>query len=242
MNRSGGLLLSLIALVSVGCAVRLGGPQPREYVAVAMMAGSDVTSAAAVESLRSNRASVALIAAEADSAWFAALAEGAGLSLSGPGWAGRIGLAFLAGEALGDTTIALHVAGGADLVVHDALYRVDRSRYLDLMAFHLPDDASPRDAARAFLEYVATDVMKDAAVILTLTANSFERADSMADLLGPAFLDSRRCLADSDPELGRIRRSGVRLLFGPELRIRCEDARYIGGAPEAVTARLVVRR
>jgi hypothetical protein len=160
------LPLLLIASLATACAVRLGGPSPQNYTAVALQVGGGVTAAETGQRLRNARTEVALISAERDSAWFAGVAEAAGLQLSGPGRINGRGFSFLSRlELLGDTTLTLEVPGGGSVHMHDALYRVDRDRYLDLMLvrFDAPD---LRAAVRALLLYAATDVMPNAAVLL----------------------------------------------------------------------------
>ena len=187
--------------------------------------------------IRAAEADYALLAAPADSAWFAEVARQAGLELSGPGRAGPSALAFLGRKPLGDTTVALPVAGGPALVVHDALYAVDRGRYLDLLALRLEPGTPVRAAVRAFLDYVATDVMANAAVAVAIEAPSPAVGDSLAAVLDPVFTDARLCAGrEPGPPLR------MRLFYGPEARIACAGARTLPGEPPAVLARLVVQR
>src|SRR5690606_39112688 len=92
------------------------------------------------------------------------------LTLSGPGVAGSVAFGFLAGEAVGDTTIVLPLEGGGEVALHDALYIVGAGRYLDLLAARFSPDADVREAVRALLNYIATDVMPQAAVVLAVNA------------------------------------------------------------------------
>lgn len=229
------------ALVLVtGCAVRLGGPGPVEYRVVALSAGSGAAPEDVAGWIRQADANVVLLsAAAADSTWFGEVAQRSSLSLSGPGSAGQVAFAFLASEPVGDTTIVLSSAEGASVVVHDALYKVDKHRYLDLLALRIGSAPEARVAVKALLRYVATDVMPEAAVVLAVEVPDAATGDSVAAFLDPAFRDARACLAGRGAER---RSAGMRLFYGPEARLRCEDARLLGGDDSPILARLVVGR
>src|SRR5690606_30770893 len=130
--------IAVIALVLLGgCAVRIGGPGPVEYRTVALSTGHGTAPDEVARWIRDANANVVLLSAAADSAWFDAVARQTRMTLSGPGRAGASSLAFLAHEALGDTTVALNLASGDEIVIHDALYRIDKHRYLDLIALRV---------------------------------------------------------------------------------------------------------
>lgn len=227
MGMSRQFLWIAAAGLAAGCAIRLGGPKPVEYRTVAFDAGARTPPADVASLIRQADANLVLLAAAADSAWFGAVAREADLRLSGPGAAGDISFAFLAGEPVGDTTLVLPVEGGGEIVVHDALYQVDERRYLDLLAVRFSADAVPRAAVRSLLDYIATDVMQESAVVLAVDAPYAGTADSITDLLSPAFTDARSCLAD-DGATTAPSDWGMRLLFGPQYKLRCEEARPIG--------------
>lgn len=235
------LLLSGIAL-SLGlaaCALNLGGPRDIDLSTVALRAadGADADDVAAA--LMDPSADVALVAGSMDSTWLAAVAGAMGLTVSGPASVGHLSLGFLAGEALGDTTVVLSYDGGA-LTLHDALYEVANERYLDLMAFGVEDASSARPAIAAMLEYTATDVMNSAAVVMAVAVPSAAVGDSVARMLTPAYFDALRCepgLASSED------RAGIRLFYGPEARVYCRDATVeSSGIGEVVRAGLVLGR
>jgi hypothetical protein len=235
------IMIPALALILLGgCAVRLGGPGPVQYRTVALSAGEGTLPAQVAAFIRQAEANLVLLAAPGDSAWFAEVARESRLTLSGPGDAGGISLGFLAAAPLGDTTIALPLMGGGSIVVHDALYKVDKHRYLDLLALRVGGVAEARPAAQALLRYVATDVMSDAAVVLAIDVPDSETGDALAALLEPAFLDARGCL----PELARqgAARPGMRLFYGPEARLRCEGARRLGAEDAPVVVQLIVGR
>jgi hypothetical protein len=234
-------VLPLLAacLLITACAVRLGGARPQDYTAVALQVQPAADAAQTAERLRGARADLVLLSADADSAWFATVAAGTGLELSGPGTTSGRGFAFLSNlEILGDTSLVLEVPGGGSVHMHDALYRVDRDRYLDLMLvrFDAPD---LRAAVRALLLYAATDVMPNAAVLLAIDAATPELADSAAILLRPYYPPAVECRgAPAD-----IAQTGsIRLLYGPIARIRCRTARLLPGTPAGIVAEVVVER
>src|SRR5690606_9355175 len=176
------------------------------------------------------------------STWFAEVAGLSRLTLSGPGNAGTVRLAFLGAEPLGDTTIALPVAGGRPIIVHDALYQLDDYRYLDLMAVRIEPGTDVREAVRSLTGYVATDVMSNAAVALAVDAPDLAAGDSLASLLRPLFSDARVCLPAPEND-GRDRpRVRVHLFHGPEARIGCEGASVVDAGIPSLVARFIVNR
>lgn len=231
------LLLSTIALTLglTACAVNLGGPRDIPLTAVALRAGPGAAPGDVAASLTSPRAGVALVAAEADSAWFAALGEALDRTVSGPAVTGDLALGFLGDEPLGDTTIVLSFDGGS-LTVQDALYEVDDDRFLDLMAFRIDDLATARPALAALMEYMASDVMNSAAVVMAVAVSSPAAGDSVGRMLSPAYFDALRCEPGLAPPEDR---AGIRLFYGPEARVYCSAATVTG---DVVRANLVLGR
>ena len=234
------LLLGALALILAGCAVRLGGPGPVEYRTVALSTAAGVEPADLAALITRARANVVLLAAEADREWFDEVARRSRLSLSGPGGAGPVSLGFLAGEAVGDTTVALRLPDGDEVVLHDALYQVDRRRYLDLMALRIASSSQTREAVKALLGYIATDVMSHAAVVLAIDVPDPATGDSVAALLSPIFRDVRSCLGTNaeDAPAG----PGMRMFYGPETRMRCEEASPLADGSSPVVARFIIER
>jgi hypothetical protein len=231
----------IAAAVLLGaCAVRLGGPAPEEYTAVAVTAGPSETSAQTADRLRSANAELVLLAADRDSAWFEAVASAAQLTLSGPGRTGARALGFLANlEILGDTSIVLNVPEGGRIHMHDALYKVDRRRSIDLMMVRLEDTADLRAAVRTLFGYIATDVGASTALLLAIDAARPRAADSAAVLMR-ATLDSAIECANGDAAAAAA--PPVQLLYGPSARLECRSARVLPGSPAAIQARVVVAR
>ncbi|MEJ2504209.1 MAG: hypothetical protein P8177_13010 [Gemmatimonadota bacterium] len=177
-------------------------------------AGSEPTAVAAT--LREAGIRAAVVAARSDAAWFDALGSAASLSLSGPAEIGGLQVAFLTAiDAVGDTTLDLAYDGGV-ITVHDALYEVEEGRYLDLLAFQVDESEEIPDALAAFLEYIATDVANNAAVVIAVAVPSAEIGDAVVRMLGPGFFDAMRCGGASPPP---VYRESVRLLYGPEARM-----------------------
>jgi len=231
-----------MAFAFTACAIRLGGPKPLTYRTLAIAAEEGEAAAVIAERIRAADADYVLIAAPADSAWFAEVASLSRLTLSGPGNAGTVSLAFLGSEPLGDTTIALPVEGHRPLIVHDALYKLDDYRFLDLLAVRVDPGTAVRPAVRALTSYIATDVMSNAAVALAIDAPDVEAGDSIAALLRPLFSDARVCLprtGNGERARARVR---VHLFHGPEARIGCEGASILESGVPALVARLIVNR
>ena len=211
----------LTVLAVTGCATMLTG-EPREVdvSTVAVRVAPDVAPTSMAEALFAADSYAALVTGPVDSTWLAAVAERTGYTLSGPAVVGDGAMGFLGSEPVGDTTVVLGYEGG-DLTVHDALYQLSDERYLDLMAFRVADGASARPAIRALLEYMATDVMNNAAVVMAVEVPSTAAGDSVARMLSPAYYDAIRC----DPGVAApSQRRGLRLFYGPEARVYCRSA------------------
>jgi hypothetical protein len=229
-----------LGITLAGCAVRLGGPAPESYTAVALVDAAG-EAAAVAGTLQQAGADLVLLSAQRDSAWFAQVAQQTGLTLSGPGRTGSTGLALLSRlEVLGDTALALPVADSGRLHVMDALYEVDESRHLDMMLMEIPAGTGAREAVRSLLSYYATDVGGTAAVLLAVRAPTAAAADTAALLLRSAFGNVLECdgEADSPPASGGT----LRFFYGPQARIECERGRLLAGSPPTILGRVVVGR
>lgn len=215
------LLLTTTLLLTAACAPGFGGPADIALPAAALRTEAGVKPAAAAAAIAEANAEVVLLAAPEDPSWFRAVARAANLNLSGPGRAaGNLGLAFLAREAVGDTTIELTYDGGR-FTVQDALYDLDDERYLDLLAFQVPNAAAARPLTSSLLDYIATDVDPTAAVIMAVAVPNAEVGDSVAAMLSPLYEDAITC--ETGPA-ARATRGSIRLFYGPEARVYCENA------------------
>lgn len=221
------------AVLSTGCAGVFGGPDPVMYTMAGVDAGASSAEQVAAQLAPAN-ADFVLVAAEHDAAWFAELARQTNLALSGPALGDDIGLAFLSRlELLGDTAITLGT-GDARFLMQDALYAVPDERYLDLMLVNLPAGVDISGAMRVLLEYMATDVMANASVVMVIRAATSADAASAERMLRVAFTDALECGELEDPDLS------YRIFFGPAARTRCTAAAPLAGPAEAITARVSV--
>lgn len=225
------------ALLSTACALRLGGPSPERYETVVMAAPPNAAAADVGARLRAAQAEIVLLSAQRDSAWFAAVASAADLALSGPGSTSGRALAFMTDlELLGDTSLALNVPGGGQIHMHDALYKIDKHRNLDLMMvrFDAPDI---RAAVTTLFAYFASDVGADAAILLAVDGPTPQLADSVVTLMRAHLSSATECES-------RVPVSGtnlpVRLLYGPSARVTCPSVRLLDET--ALAARVQVER
>jgi hypothetical protein len=232
------ILLSA-ALALAACAVRVGGGGPRGFDVVALRADGQDAAEAVAARIGAANADIVLLSAERDSAWFAAVATAARLSLSGPGATGGIGLAFLTNlEIVGDTSLVLEVPEGGSVHMQDALYRIHGNRFIDLMTvrFDAPD---LRAAVRRLLDYVARDVGADVPVLLAVDGVTPQAADSAAILMRAYYNSEAGCPGGDVPDAAGL---PVRLLYGPSARIMCRDSRLLPGEPPATAIRAVIGR
>lgn len=239
MRKSAWAVIAVAASVVAGCAVRLGGTGPFAYVSMAHQA-QQASAAETAQQIREAGAELVLLAAEQDSAWFASVASDAGLVLSGPGRTGQRALAFLTApqlEILGDTSLVLTVPSGGRVHMHDALYRIQRESMIDLMYVRFEEIVSLSDATRTLLDYVATDVGANVALLLAIEAPSAAATDTVAGLLRALYPTTYECL-DNDATAGAL--PDVRLFYGPRVRVRCQNARRIQGTGQPVAADLII--
>lgn len=242
MTRGGMRAAVLTGVLFVaGCAVRLGGGGPIQYTTIALRA-EGATAAETAAQVRAAGADIVLLSGAQDSAWFAEVAEQTGLALTGPGLTGDRALGFLSRlELLGDTSMVLPVPEGGQLHMHDALYRIDRDRVLDLMYIRMEDPIDIGAATRTLLEYIATDVGSTAALMLAVESPRPAAADSMAIRLRALYPTVWEC---TEPGRQGAAPPGldVRLFFGPRVRVRCREARQLTGLGAPVAAQLIIER
>ena len=136
-------------------------------------------------------------------------------------------------ELLGDTSIVLG-SGDGQFTMQDALYQFDEERYLDLMLVSLPGGVNIDAAMRALLEYMATDVMATASVVLGIRAANAEDAAHVDSMLRAAFMNAVECGGMEGAD------RNYRVFFGPSARTRCTAAEQIEGPADVVTARVSV--
>lgn len=232
------ILLSFLAVATTACAVRLGGPSPEGYDVVAISELRLADAVAVAEKITSAGAEIVLLAAERqDSAWFVAVAGNARLGLSGPGATTGRGYAFLTNlEILGDTSLVLPVPDGGSVHMHDALYKIDDDRNIDLMIVRI-DAPEVRAGVRTLLNYMATDVPADAPLVLAFDGPTPELADSAVAMMLATLGDGSECR--EEPQSAE---PSLRLMYGPSARVRCLSARNLPGDLPGIVARLEVSR
>jgi hypothetical protein len=240
MKRAARLMILFLGILAAGaCAVRLGGGGPQEYEVLAFRAAANASPAEIAGTIRTANGDIVLLSADRDSAWFAAVAAETGMALSGPGTTGAIGMAFLARlEILGDTSLVLDVPGGGSVHMHDALYRINGNRFVDLMSvrFDAPD---LRAAVRRLFDYIAEDVGATVPVLLTVDGATPQVADSAAILMRAYYNNDMGC-RDSTIPAGTV--LPVRLLYGPSALATCRSSRLLPGEASGVAARVTVTR
>lgn len=231
--------VAVITAALAACAVNVGGGKEIPFVAMGLRVDPGTTAATVAASLSAAEADVAIVTGAMDSAWLAEVGAPRGLTVSGPAASGGLAMGFLAGKPLGDTTLVLSFDGGG-LTLHDALYAPEKDRLLDLMVFRLDDPATVRPAIGALLRYMATDVDNSAAVLIGVAVPTAAVGDSVARMLSPAYFDALRCEPGLAPPPAR---EGLRLFFGPEARMYCDDAGTESpGIGDVIRARLVMGR
>jgi hypothetical protein len=115
--------------------------------------------------------------------------------------------------------------------LHDALYRLDDNRLLDLILARFDSINDLSSATRALMTYVGSDVSNSAALLLAVEAPSTAVGDSIALSLRAYLTETREC-AGGDNGTG----STIRLFFGPRTRVRCERAQVLNETGGPVSA------
>jgi hypothetical protein len=223
------------------CSVRLGGPSPAELDAVAVHVPAAASAEQVAQMLTQRGVEYAILSGERDSAWYADVATRAALKTTRPGRAGSTTFAFLGMQAIGDTTLALKVSSGGELRLHDALYRIDKNRRLDLMAVRIEPNVNLRESIRTLLAYIATDVLPNAAVMLAIEPATPALGDSISILTRAAFADAWECTRDgrTNPTVTDL---PIRLFYGPAVRMVCESAERIDIGGGALVGHFVMPR
>jgi hypothetical protein len=240
--KPGSVMAVVIAgLFVAGCAVRLGGPSPVDQDAVALRVPADATADQIAQLLKQRGVDYAILSGQRDSAWYADVATRAALTSTRPGRAGATTFAFLGTKAIGDTTLSLKVPGGGELLVHDALYTIDKNRRLDLMAVRIEAAANLRESIRTLLAYIATDVLPNAAVLLAIEPAIPALGDSISILTRAAFADAWECTRDGRTN-STVTDLPIRLFYGPAVRMTCESAERIDIGGGAIIGQFVLPR
>jgi hypothetical protein len=221
----------MVTVVGAACAT-LGTRDPIQRDAIALKVASNTTAEQFGSRLKQGGYEFALVSADHDSAWLAAAATSAGLQITRPGRVGNATYAFFGPKAVGDTTHNVPVQGGGQVRLHDALYRVDKNRVLDLILARFDSVTDISRATRALMTYVGSDVSNSAALLLAIEAPSPQAGDSIARSLRAYLSETRECAGGDTGPSG----SSIRLFYGPATRIRCERAQVLGETGGPVSA------
>jgi len=233
------LLLVIATGACTACSIRLGGPKPEQYDAVAVTVAAGANADETARRIYDSGAELAFVSAEQDSAWLASVATAARLKLSGPGRSSGRSLAFMTNlEVLGDTSLVLNVPGGGKVHMHDALLKVDKTRNLDMMIVRF-EATNVRAATNTLLGYIATDVGGDAALLIAVDGPTIQVADSVATLMRATLNSSFDCPGSKPADGANV---PLRMLYGPSAQLSCLSARVLPGSPPAITARVQVER
>jgi hypothetical protein len=236
MKRSGAVV-SVVAVIMAGCAVRLGGPAPLQRDAIAWRVPANTTAEELGRRLQQGGYEFAMLATSRDSAFLASAATRAGLQMTRPGRIGESNYVFFGPKAVGDTTHTVPVRTGGQVRLHDALFRIDKNRAVDLIIARFDSVVNIREGVRALIEYVAKDVSGNAALLLGFEPSSPQVGDSVAVLLRALLTDTRECNGSAGPPAYPT----IRLFYGPEVRVRCERAQVLNETGGPVSAQFVLQ-
>ncbi|HEX9108390.1 MAG TPA: hypothetical protein VF832_14200 [Longimicrobiales bacterium] len=246
-----------LGLLAAGCASGMGGGPPIAYRIVALNAPAGAAPDSVAAAVKAATADLALVASRGDSAWYASVARATGLHLTGPGRMMPVRLGFLGMKPVGDTTVTLSVGGGRTLPIFDALYQPQKHRSVDLMLARVDTGMSAQAVAGALVKYFSTDVSQGAALVLGVLAPTPAVTDSIASRVRAIFVDLHQCgvpipvegmTAAQDSAAARAAAASgaaaagaaVRLFYGPETTIRCDEARLIAGPGAPVYAHFTI--
>ena len=221
----------LVSLAATACAT-LGTRDPIQSDAIALKVGRNTSAADFGNRLKQGGYEFALVSADQDSAWLAAAAGSAGLQITRPGRVGNATYTFFGPKAVGDTTHNVAVQGGGQVRLHDALYRLDKNRMVDLILARFDSVTDISRATRALMSYVGSDVSNSAALLLAIEAPTPQAGDSIARSLRAYLSETRECAGGDNAATG----SSIRLFYGPATRIRCERAQVLAESGGPVSA------
>lgn len=234
MKRSSVSVLVGGALVAA-CAGGLGRGGPLQRDAIALKVAGETSSEQLGDRLRQGGYEFALVSSQRDSAWLAAAATRAGLTMTRPGKVGSSSFAFFGPKPAGDTTHVVAVPGGGQIQLHDALYQIDKYRALDLILARFDSVADLSRGVRALVGYVASDVSGNAGLLLGIEAPNPPAADSIATLLRALYTDAIECANAAAPTA-----PAIRLFYGPRARLTCERAEVLNESGGPISAQFAL--
>src|SRR5690606_6999623 len=122
------------------------------------------------------------------------------------------------------------------IVLHDALYRIDRNRALDLILARFDSVADLRSGVRALPAYVGSDVSNNAALLLAVESPTKQFVDSVALLVRALYADTNDCAAENVATT-----AAIRVFYGPTYRVRCTSAQVLNEAGGPIRAQFELR-
>lgn len=229
--KQGMIAVVLVSIIGAACAT-ISTRDPIQRDAIALKVSRSTSAEQFGSRLKQGGYEFALVSADQDSAWLAAAAASSGLQITRPGRVGNATYAFFGPKAVGDTTHNVPVQGGGQVRLHDALFRLDKNRIVDLILARFDSVTDISSATRALMSYVGSDVSNSAALLLAIEAPSQQAGDSIARSLRAYLSETRECAGGDHPAYG----SSIRLFYGPATRIRCERAQVLGESGGPVSA------
>lgn len=226
----------LVVVIIAGCAVRMGGPAPVQRDTIAWRVPASITAEQLGTRLQQGGYEFALLATSHDSTFLASAATRAGLQMTRPGRIAGSNYVFFGPKAVGDTTHTVTVRTGGRVQLHDALFRIDKNRSVDLIIARFDSVTNISEGVRSLVEYVAKDVSGNAALLLGFEPPTPQIGDSVSLLLRALLNDTRDCTSGAPG-----RPSPIRLFYGPEVRVRCERAQVLNESGGPVSVQFVLQ-
>jgi hypothetical protein len=242
MTRGRFVVAALMAVLMTACATGVGSRKPIDQDALVLRLADNATPDQVANILKQRGVDVAILASTRDSAWYASAAGAAGMKMTRVGRTGTGTFAFLGPQAVGDTTLSLKVSGGGEVRLHDALYRIDKQRRLDLIAARIAPEANWRESMNALLRYIAgPDVLPNAVIVLAIDPPSPAVGDSISVHINPYLSDAWECTREGKKGT-RNTELPVRLFYGPSMRVSCAGAeRFNESSGAAILAHLALQ-
>jgi hypothetical protein len=90
---------------------------------------------------------------------------------------------------------------------------------------------------RTLIEYIAKDVSSNVPLVLAFEPSTPQMGDSVSVLVRALLADTRECLGSASSSTP----TPLRLLYGPEARVRCERAEVLNFTGEPVGAQFTLQ-
>lgn len=226
--------------VLAGCA-SLGGPAPAKRTALVLRLTNETAEQVAAQ-IKQVAADYVVLSGARDTTFYKDVATRTLMKSTRTGQAGDVRFAFIAANApVGDTTLSIKVQGGGELRMHDALYKIDKNRQLDIMEVRFEANSDVRQVVRSLIQYNTTDVSATAAQIIVLHPPTPAAGDSASVLLRPYLPDAWECTKEGKTQ-SRNATLPLRVFYGPATRERCDDAVLVSNPGGGMVAHLVLLR